>query len=1063
MQRLTDFMQMQGTAPEARVQYRSVRYFLFMLVLACLIPGLLGAMGLFAYEYRQERLQTERDTLQTARALRQAMDNHVLRTQALLQGLALSDALAAGNLERFRNQARDALSASGLGNQITLTERTGRQILSTAVDAGQSLPPHPVPALVDHLFNDTMPVVSNLYVSSVLHRPVVAVLVPVRKDGEITYALGMTILPLTLNAILDSQGLPPGWVATIFDGDGVVVARSREAARFVGQLPADRFYAQLMSDTEGSFSATMRDGVHVLATHTVSPATGWRVAISIPEQEIRAGIVTRMLLLAASVAGLFAVGLPLAWFFSKKIEGAFHGLIAPATALGDGKRITPPTSDIREAMALSHALGAASALLEERQAAMRRLLQFLREGEAKYRALFSYMSEAFVVGEPILDPKGKPVDLRMLEVNENFYRYTGIKEQIVDKALTEVVPTLERIWVERQSRVAQSGRSDTFEGYNQHTGRHFKAYCFSPSPGRFATLFIDVSEQKRLMAELQASETRLALALKAGSTAVWEMDVASGAMSPVNDLLYTMLGAAPEELRTARAWLRRVHDEDRPAIIAMMKEVIDGRRASFWGELRLRGKHGDWHWILSHGIASERDGRGRALRLVGTHTDITERKQAQEQIRQAALHDSLTGLPNRTLVFEFGTREVAAAARKHGKGAVLFIDLDRFKPINDLHGHDAGDQVLKEVSRRLLACTRSEDLVGRLGGDEFVVILPHLDGTMRHATVAVAEHIVQHLSQPYQVDDLTLTLSPSIGISLYPEHGDDISGLIHAADMAMYQAKQSGRATFRFYSPELDREAEALLLLEQRLKQALKSGGLELYYQPIVDIRSGRIISAEALLRLTDDASQPVGPDRFIPVAESAGLIGQMGEWVVRQACRQQRAWRNEGIDISVSFNVSPMQFRQRDFAETIGGIIRQYRVDPACLHVEVTESAIMDNLEQAIEVLNRIKALGVKVSLDDFGTGYSSLSRLSALPLDKLKVDQSFIRHIRSDHASRLVTDAIIALGTSLQLEVIGEGIETYDALRYLEEKGCSQAQGYLFSKPLPAAEFAAWCRQHG
>ncbi|HZW13340.1 MAG TPA: EAL domain-containing protein [Noviherbaspirillum sp.] len=481
-------------------------------------------------------------------------------------------------------------------------------------------------------------------------------------------------------------------------------------------------------------------------------------------------------------------------------------------------------------------------------------------------------------------------------------------------------------------------------------------------------------------------------------------------------------------------------------------------------DLELQAWRGDGAniWVEARGepvYGSE----GKVIALRGTVQDITERKRAdqllresEEKLRNAALHDALTGLPNRALVMEFCEHLVASAKRGHGGGALLFIDLDRFKPINDVYGHETGDRVLQEVARRLAACTRQEDLVGRLGGDEFVIVLPQSDRAQHRAAV-VAQHVVASINLPIHVDTLELSVSPSIGISFFPEHAASVSQLIHTADLAMYQAKQLGRSNYQFYTAELEQRSEQALAVETRLRNALSNGGLALHYQPVIDLKNGKLIGAEALLRLMDDG-ETIGPDRFIPVAESAGLIGTLGEWVVAEACRQHGEWLRDGMQLTIAINVSPLQFRQRVFADKLSEVIANTGMDPSHLEIEVTESAVMENIDEAVGILNRIKSLGVKVALDDFGTGYSSLSSLTSLPLDKLKVDQSFVRRIERDPACRTVTEAIIGLGRSLRLSVHGEGIESEDALLYLEEHGCNQAQGYWFSKPLPPAEFVHW-----
>ncbi len=569
---------------------------------------------------------------------------------------------------------------------------------------------------------------------------------------------------------------------------------------------------------------------------------------------------------------------------------------------------------------------------------------------------------------------------------------------------------------------------------------------------------VDITERMAAEQALRENEVRLALALKASGTAVWEMDVGEGKIIPADEQLPGMLGYQGHELVTLDDWMQIVHEDDRQRLLNNVDQVIRGLQEGYSEEIRLRAEDGSWRWMLAQAIASRRDAEGKALRLVGANLDITERKASEQRIRDAALHDPLTGLPNRALVFEYGSHLLAGAQRRHACGALLFIDLDRFKPINDIYGHHIGDKVLQEVARRLRECTREEDLVGRLGGDEFVIMLQPLEKIFPRTGI-VAQHVVDRISQPFHIDTLELSLTPSIGISYYPQHADTVSSLIHTADLAMYQAKQSGRANFQVYSPDLDTDAEAAYAVEVRLRKALKTRSFVLHYQPVMDIASGQLVGAEALVRLADDDAHAVGPQRFIPIAESSGLIAELGEWVLSEACRQHCAWKKEGLHITLAVNVSPLQFRQAGFASRLGNILRGTKVNPECMQLEVTESMIMENVDEAVQILSSIKELGVKVALDDFGTGYSSLSRLSRLPLDKLKVDQSFVRGIENDAGSRAVTDAVIALGHSLRLEVVAEGIESEGSLRYLQEQGCQQAQGYLFSRPLQAEEFARWC----
>jgi diguanylate cyclase (GGDEF)-like protein len=426
-------------------------------------------------------------------------------------------------------------------------------------------------------------------------------------------------------------------------------------------------------------------------------------------------------------------------------------------------------------------------------------------------------------------------------------------------------------------------------------------------------------------------------------------------------------------------------------------------------------------------------------------------------VRWAASHDALTGLANRSLALEFLHERLDRVRSGAAGGALLCIDLDRFKPVNDLYGHEAGDRVLQEVARRLQSCLEADDLLARFGGDEFVAILVDHGHSPAHADDA-ARAIIGALEEPIRVGKIEVNLSACIGISRYPEHGDLPGPLVHAADLAMLQVKQQGGRGFAHYAPAMDEQAQFVLNVERRLQAALDHGGLALHYQPIVDLASGAMVGIEALVRLEDGLSPALGPAAFIPVAEACGLVAPLGGWVVREACRQQTAWMEAGMPLGVSVNVSALQFRRPRFAAHMRELIAASGVDPHDVTIELTETAVMDNLAEAVAILHELKDLGVRIALDDFGTGYSSLSNLSSLPLDKLKIDQSFVRRIDSDHTSRAVIDAVIALGRSLSLELVAEGIETQTAWHYLRDRGCQLGQGYWFSRPLAPAALAAW-----
>ncbi len=420
-------------------------------------------------------------------------------------------------------------------------------------------------------------------------------------------------------------------------------------------------------------------------------------------------------------------------------------------------------------------------------------------------------------------------------------------------------------------------------------------------------------------------------------------------------------------------------------------------------------------------------------------------------IERRAHHDGLTGLPNRELFADRLNRALAHARRNDLPVAVMFVDLDRFKAVNDSFGHSAGDEVLRQAAARLLSCVREEDTVARLGGDEFALLMPHISGI--DGGVRVAERVLAAFGAPMVVAEGQVMITPSIGISLYPQDGADIDHLIEGADAAMYRAKDRGRNTYEIFSPALRTQAHERLALEAALHHALEHDELILHYQPKVDLRTGAITGAEALVRWNHPERGLLFPGDFIPAAEQSGQVVALGEFVIAAACEQLQAWRAQGLPpLSVSVNISARQLRH-GLVEYVAGALRLTGLDPRCVELELTESAALESFDLTVAELQALRALGVACSIDDFGTGYSSLAYLSRLPVDGLKIDKSFI-HAMSGAADPIVT-AIVALGQSLGLKITAEGVETADQLRYLIERGCDEVQGYLFSRPVPAPEF--------
>ena len=446
--------------------------------------------------------------------------------------------------------------------------------------------------------------------------------------------------------------------------------------------------------------------------------------------------------------------------------------------------------------------------------------------------------------------------------------------------------------------------------------------------------------------------------------------------------------------------------------------------------------------------------QGDIIATITTCEDITERKKHEETIKTLAFYDTLTGLPNRSLFNDRLRQELAKARRHKQVMAVMFIDLDRFKVINDSLGHTTGDFLLQAVAQRIQNITREGDTVSRLGGDEFILLFPDVVST--NDARVIGDKILQKTSEVFVVDGKDLYITTSIGISMFPDNGDNIELLVKNADTAMYYAKEKGRNNYQFYTPNIDAYASEKLRLEANLRNALKRDELLLYFQPQVCIQDGDIIGAEVLLRWHRKDEGFISPGRFIPLAEETGLIQSIGEWVLRSSCIQSKRWQEAGYaPLRLSVNVSMYQLKQNAFAELVHNIINETNMNPQHIELELTESVFMQDINVTKSILHDLVSTGVHIAIDDFGTGYSSLSYLKYLPLSRLKLDQSFVHSLGINPNDEAITRAIIAMSQSLNLNVLAEGVETTDQLEFLRLHGCNEAQGFLFSKPLPADEF--------
>jgi len=510
-----------------------------------------------------------------------------------------------------------------------------------------------------------------------------------------------------------------------------------------------------------------------------------------------------------------------------------------------------------------------------------------------------------------------------------------------------------------------------------------------------------------------------------------------------------MHGYTPEELIGSVARQFAPGFLKKPFLTGKMQAAVPWRRESI--NIRKTGEE----FPVQLSSISIMNAKGKCLGMVTACEDITARKEAEKKIQRLAYYDCLTGLPNRRTFLDRLQQALALANREGRQAGLLFLDLDNFKGINDSQGHDFGDKLLREVAERLGIDMRESDTLARLGGDEFVVILTSV--TCQESAAIAAQRILSLFSRPFEIDGRMIYSSASIGIALYPDDGTDVESLFKSADTAMYHAKSEGKANYRFFSTEMNRRIMRRVALENKLRHGIEREEFFLHFQPQWDLRTSRMSGVEALLRWKNQDFGLLMPDEFIPLAENSGQIFGLGEWALRSACAQARRWAQAGYrDLKVGVNISGLQFRQPEFLETIGSIIRESGIEPGSLDLEFTESVIMGNAGNPVGTLRSLKKMGVRLSIDNFGAGYSSLSCLKDFPIDRIKIDRSFVADIKQGNDDTTIVEAIISMAHSLNLKVIAEGVEYGEQLQFLAARNCDEVQGFFLAKPLSAEEFA-------
>lgn len=588
-------------------------------------------------------------------------------------------------------------------------------------------------------------------------------------------------------------------------------------------------------------------------------------------------------------------------------------------------------------------------------------------------------------------------------------------------------------------------------------GYYFEIWC-APSRKKnnqidgIVGVLADISERIHAQQKIKASERDLSTILNNMQDTFYRTD-SSGKLSMVSPSVKSLLGFSAEEVLGRDMAEFYVEPTGREQFVTALKQN-NGYLTGY--EAPLRRKDGTIVWVSTN-AHWRLDESGKLLGVEGITRDITKSKRTEQRLYYLANYDALTELPNRTLFRDRLKHAITLARRNSTKVALFFLDIDHFKNVNDSLGHNAGDQLLQSMAKRISSCAREGDTVARMGGDEFTVTLEgiHEPADAEH----VAAKIIEAMSQPFQLEGHDINVSPSVGIALYPDDGQDIDELIKNADLAMYQAKEQGRNNYQFYRSDMKFMPIETLVLQKDLRDAINQDQLTMYYQPQLNLDTGVMTGMEALVRWEHPENGFLLPDEFIPVAEQTGLITSIDSWVITRVCKQLKEWKSAGLPTyKVAINLSSLLFQQRDFIDNVKSAIEEYDIDPTHLEFEITENILISDANQAIQTLEQLKTLGIRICIDDFGVGYSSLNYLKQFPLNTLKIDRSFIRDIETNENDADITEAIIALAHSLCLQVVAEGVENEEQLSYLVPNGCDLVQGFLFSSPCPADQITAW-----
>ena len=1042
----------------------SIRTKLALVVLACIIPTIAGFGILFYHFYQHAYTQFEQNTLATTRAMTLAVDRDLSSSKTAALALATSPYLAQNNFSGFHAQAKSLLGSDFPGFNFVLSDATAQQLVNTLRPFGEALPRHGLPDQVQHIFKSGKPVVSDLFFGGVLRSPTLAVEVPVWKNGKVVYSLAVGILPEKLGTILAEQQLPPDQIAVILDSKGVVVARTQDAQKFVGQQASPSLLKQVRDANEGKQEGTTLEGIPVYFFYNRSTVSGWTVAIGVPKSIVHAALWSSIAWFGGTALVLCAVGFLGAWYIGGTIQ---RPIIALASPLDSSDQTKVFSKSFKEAEIVAEELARQRHLVEERSTQLTLDITERRRTEEKLRVANVYIAEKERFLRLLINNLPGMVaywdrELRCRFSNMRYIEWFGkTPQEMVGMRIQDLLG--ERIFAlnEPYLRSALRGEPQNFERILVKPNGAIRSMWANYIPdinmdGHVVGIVAVVSDVTILK---QAEEVQRIAATAFESSEAMMITDANTLILRVNQAFSELTGYSANDIVGQKPRILKSGRHDKSFYDAMWKSILD--TGSWKGEIWDRHKSGNifpcWETITA-----VKDEKGTITHYVATQTDITERKAAENEIGQLAFFDVLTGLPNRRLFMDRLRHTYATCLRTGRNGALMFIDLDNFKNLNDTLGHDKGDLLLQQVAQRLSSCVRKGDTVARLGGDEFMVILDTLSGVSEEAslqTEVVGDKILTALDQPYDLNGLPYRCTSSIGLTLFTDHECGIEELLKRADIAMYQAKAAGRNTLRFFDEKIQAIVTAHATLDAEFRQGLLRNEFVLHFQAQVD-DANHLTGVEALVRWRHPQRGILLPAEFIPLAEETGLILPLGQWVLETACMQLAAWGTQpGINhITIAVNVSAFQFRSPSYVEHVLKVIEETGANPHKLKLEITESLLLDDVEEVIKKMTTLKSHGVSFSLDDFGTGYSSLSYLQRLPLDQLKIDYSFVVNMLTDQNDATIASAIVALGQNLKLEVIAEGVETEAQRLFLADHNCKAYQGFLFSQPLPLQEFENW-----